>query len=165
MPTPPAPDRLACRALTNGLALDLGRLRALVADVPDADLARQPDGCPNHAAWTLGHLAHSLEAIGGEMGLAPWLPADFAPRFGTGSAPSPDRAAYPTKPELLAHLDDGAARIEAALGRLSLAELAQDLPDERHRATYPTLLHAMTHVLGSHLSFHVGQLSCWRRAL
>lgn len=38
------------------------------------------------------------------------------------------------------------------------------LLDERHRATYPTLAHAVLHVLVGHTAFHVGQLVAWARA-
>ncbi|MGH7138811.1 MAG: DinB family protein, partial [Pirellulales bacterium] len=57
----------------NSFSLTLSYLRRLMADVPDESLARQPNGAPNHPAWVMGHLVHSCEALGGEIGLAPWL--------------------------------------------------------------------------------------------
>jgi hypothetical protein len=40
-----------------------------VADLSDEDLVLQPSGVPNHAAWTLGHIIHSCQAIAGELGV------------------------------------------------------------------------------------------------
>src|SRR5450432_1885217 len=91
----------------NSYRLTVGYLRRLVADVPDVDLTRQPNGVANHAAWVMGHLTSSCQALGGELGLATWLPAQWEQQFGTGSIPTSDRSAYPSKEELLAALADG----------------------------------------------------------
>jgi DinB superfamily len=60
----------------NSYRLTLDYLRRLVADVPDADLTRQPGGVANHPAWVIGHLVFSCQALGGELGLAAWLPTE-----------------------------------------------------------------------------------------
>ena len=43
-------------------------MRELVADLSDEEMILQPPGVPNHAAWTLGHVIHSCQAIAGELG-------------------------------------------------------------------------------------------------
>ncbi|OHB80506.1 MAG: hypothetical protein A2W31_00740 [Planctomycetes bacterium RBG_16_64_10] len=53
-----------------------------VADLSDEDIVLQPPGMPNHAAWTLGHVIHSCQAMAGELGVAPWLPSDWESQFG-----------------------------------------------------------------------------------
>jgi hypothetical protein len=63
-------------------------MRGLVADLSDEEMVLQPPGAPNHAAWTLGHVIHSCQAIAAELGVVPWLPHDWEARFGYGSAPA-----------------------------------------------------------------------------
>src|SRR5579884_1581575 len=80
-----------------GMAVEHGR--RLLADVADEQMCGQPVAGMNHAAWIVGHLAHSFQAIGGEMGIELWLPAGWAERFGTGSRLSSCRADYPSRDE------------------------------------------------------------------
>jgi hypothetical protein len=146
-----------------GVALDY--LDRLVADVPDAMWARQAGGVVNHPAWVIGHLVHSAQAIGGEMGLEPWLPAEWGDRFGTGSVPTPMREDYPRSAALLEALADARRRVLGRLAEISEEGLAQPLPDERHRGTFPTVGHAVLHILTVHAALHVGQVTVWRRAV
>jgi hypothetical protein len=127
-------------------------------------MARQPGGVVNHPAWVIGHLTYSCQAIGEELGLAPWLPADWASRFGIGSVPVETRATYPPKGELLAALADGQRRVEEGLVILGEERIRRPLPDERYRATFPTIGDAALRVLTAHAAMHVGQVSAWRRA-
>jgi hypothetical protein len=149
--------------LLNSFRLTLDYLRRLVADVPDADLCRQPHGVVNHPAWVIGHLTYSCQAMGGELGLAPWLPAEWEAKYGTGSVPTSDRSAYPTKAELLAALADGEARLTRRFLELGDAGMEVPLPDERYRDIFPRVGHAVAHILTSHAAVHVGQVSVWRR--
>jgi DinB superfamily len=145
-------------------ALTLEYLRRLIADVPDDQLTCQPGGVANHPAWVIGHLTYSCQAIGEELGLAPWLPADWASRFGTRSVPVETRATYPPKGELLAALADGQQRVEEGLVTLGEEGIRRPLPDVRYRTTFPTIGDAALHVLTAHAAVHVGQVSAWRRA-
>lgn len=147
----------------NSFALTLDFLRRLIADVPDDAMARQPAGVLNHPAWTLGHLAQSCEAIAREVGVPPWLPTNWATRFGTGSMPTADRAHYPPKADLLAPLADGQQRVGTALSAFTDAGLKVPLRDTRFRDRFPTLGHAVIHILGAHTASHVGQIVVWRR--
>jgi hypothetical protein len=151
--------------ITNSYSLALDYLRRLVADVPEEMWARQAGGVVNHPAWVVGHLVYSAQAIGGEMGLAPWLAADWADRFGTGSVPLPERERYPSSADLLAARAEAQRRVLGRLAELGEAALAAPLPDARHRATFPTLGHAVLHILTVHAAVHVGQVTAWRRAV
>jgi DinB superfamily len=148
----------------NSYRLTLDYLRRLVADIPDVDLTRQPNGVPNHPAWVIGHLTFSCQALGGELELTAWLPPRWELLFGTGSIPTSDRSAYPPKGELSAALSDGQMRISDRLSILGDAGMSALLPDERYRATFPTVGHAVVHILTGHAAVHVGQISAWRRA-
>ena len=79
-------------------------------------------------------------------------------RFGTGSIPTSDRSAYPSKAELLTALEDAKLRIAGRLTALSDPGMGAMLPDERH-AVFPTVGHAVVHILVGHFAVHVGQLS------
>jgi uncharacterized damage-inducible protein DinB len=112
----------------------------------------------------MGHLTSSCQALGGELGLATWLPAQWEQQFGTGSIPTSDRSAYPSKEELLAALADGQARVSNRLADLGDAGMSTALPDKRYKTKFPTVGHAVVHILTGHAAVHVGQISVWRRA-
>ena len=152
-------------AILRSFRMNMAYCRALLADVPASDMAAQPVAGMNHAAWIAGHLAHSFQAIGGELGMPPWLPDGWAPLFGTGSRALPDAGAYPDKAVLIEALEDGAGRLVDRLESAGDSELARPLPDERYRHVFPTLGAAVLHVLIAHAAVHLGQLSAWRRAL
>ena len=151
-------------ALTTGrLALD--HLRRLVADLDDDQMVAQPDGAPNHPAWTLGHLTCSLHLLGGEFGLQPDPPRGWNNKFLTGSEPVADADAYPDKGELLSALNGAQARLAEHLRWLGPKTLTSPLPDEAYRKFLPAKGHALLHVLIGHVSVHVGQLTVWRRCM
>lgn len=150
--------------LLNSYALTLADVRAAVEELTEEEMVRQFPGVPNHPAWTVGHLVYSAQAIGGELGLAPWLPPSWVALFGTGSVPQPLADAYPSRAELLNALAEAEARITQTLGTLSPEALAAPLPDTRYRSVFPSVGHAAVHILSGHTSFHLGQLSLWSRA-
>lgn len=142
--------------------LHLKFLRRMVSDLDEEQMVCQPKNLPNHAAWTIGHLVHSCEQIAGEVGLSPWLPEDWGKRFGTGSTPVDDRAAYPDREALLRALEDGKDRLSRAL---EVSDLGQPLPDVRYRDRFPTVGHAVIHIRCGHTALHLGQLTVWRRVM
>jgi len=153
------------KTVLHSFAYCLDYLRDQVADLSPDQMVAQPNGIKNHPAWVIGHLTGSCQLLGGEIGLPPWLPDDWAKRFGTGSVPTADANAYEPKAAALARLTDAQSRITAAVGRLNDSQLDQPLPDEVHRAVLPTVRHALTHVLVGHTANHVGQLILWRKAM
>ena len=148
----------------NSFHRTLDYLRRLVADVQEIDMALQPNHAANHPAWVIGHLVYSCQAIGGEIGLAPWLPTHWEELYGTGSNPTPIADNYPAKAELLAVLANAEEKLDQRLRELGDEGLNQPLPDKNYRSIFPTLGHAVVHVLTSHTAVHVGQVSVWRRA-
>ncbi|MGA2061906.1 MAG: DinB family protein [Thermoguttaceae bacterium] len=147
---------------SNKLVLDY--LRRLVADVPDDCMTRQFAGVINHPAWVIGHIIYSCQAIGGEIGIAAWLPDDWGLKFGTGSVPLDKPDTYPDKKMLLHALDDGQHRLETALSSALESDMKKPLPDVCNREIFPTVGHAVLHILTAHTAVHVGQLTVWRRA-
>lgn len=156
---------MTMRPVLHSFAYCVDYLREQVADVDAADMAAQPTGIVNHPAWVVGHLAYSCQLLGGVIGLPEWLPADWAGRYGTGSVPVADATRYQTKDEALAILQDARSRIARAVEQLDDADLDEPFPDDAYRDVFPTVRHALTQVLVGHASFHVGQVSVWRKAM
>ncbi len=174
-----APDALAAEAnvgRTEGLESMIDELlssydqtldviRRAVSGLSPEEAVMQPNGVPNHPVWTIGHLVHSAEAIGGELGIEPWLPSGWGTQFGTGSRPEVARAAYPSLSVLSKRLDGARNRLHSHLRTLDEGALAEPLPDIRFRSVFPTVGHAALHILSAHTAFHAGQLVTWRRAM
>jgi hypothetical protein len=151
--------------ILHSFAYGLDYLREQVDDVPPADMVAQPGGIVNHPMWTLGHIAHSCELLGGVVGVEPWLPPEWARWFATGSQPVADVDAYPRKAEVLEVLVDAQARLTRAVEALSDAQLDQPFPEASYRPVFPTMQHVLTQVMVGHMAYHVGQVSVWRKAM
>lgn len=153
------------KAVLHSFAYCLDYLRDQVKDIADTDMVAQPNGIMNHPAWVIGHLTHACQLLGGAIGLPPWLPSDWASRFGTGSVPVADAARYGPKATALAMLADAQSRITEAVVKLTDAQIDAPFPDESYRHVFPTIRHALTQVLVGHTANHIGQVSVWRRAM
>jgi transposase-like protein len=140
-------------------------IRDLVADLTDEEMVLQPPGAPNHGAWTLCHIIFSCQEIAGELGVEPWLPADWESQFGHGSSPSPIASTRSAKSGVLAALEDARQRLRAALLGIDEGTLARPLSDENARAIFPSMADALLQVVAAHMAFHAGQLAVWRRAI
>jgi hypothetical protein len=153
------PELVACfdRSLTF--------VRELVADLTDEEMVRQPPGVPNHGAWTLCHISFSCEQIARELGVQPWLPAEWESQFGYGSSPSPVVSRGSARSAVLAALEDARQRLRAALLGIDESTLARPLPDEEAREILPTMADALIQIVAAHTAFHAGQLAAWRRAI
>ena len=151
--------------ILNSYELHLTFLRRLVADLDDNQMVCQPANVPNHPAWIIGHLTFSLQQIAGECGVSPWLPEDWEGKFGTGSTPVAAPSVYPDKESLLGILEDSKERLWSAIRFLGKAGLAKPLPDVRYQDQFPTVAHAVVHILSGHTAQHLGQLTVWRRTM
>lgn len=140
-------------------------MRESVADLSDEDIVLQPPGVPNHAAWTLGHIIYSCQAMAAELGVEPWLPGDWESQFGYGSSPTAVATQRPAKAALLAALAEASHRLQRALSEMNETALAEPLPDLKAREILPTKGHAMLQVVAAHTAYHAGQLAAWRRAI
>lgn len=156
---------MSTKPILHSFSYSLEYLREQLGDVSASDMTAQPAGIVNHPAWTIGHLTFICQMIGEVIGVEPWLPDDFAQRFGSGSVPSSNANAYEPKEQLLARLHDAQLRIANAVERLCDAQLDQPFPDPAYLDVFPTVRHALIQVLVAHTAFHVGQISTWRRAM
>lgn len=153
------------QTVLHSFAYALSYLHEQLAGVPDHDLVAQPMGITNHPAWTIGHLTYICQMVGEVIGVAPWLPDDWAARYGSGRVPVADASVYETKAMALAMLNDAQSRIASAVMRLDEAQLDQAFPDPSYREVFPSIRHFLAQVLVGHTAFHVGQISIWRKAM
>lgn len=156
---------MSMQPVLHSFAYALDYLREQVANVAPVDMVAQPTGIANHPAWTIGHLVFACEMLGGVVGVEPWLPAHWATRYGPGSVPSPDAKQNDSKEDLLNQLGEGQSRLTSALLRLNETRLDQPFPDPAYLDIFPTVGHALVQVLVGHTSFHIGQVSIWRKAM
>ena len=157
--------------ILHSFAYSLDYLREMIADVPEGSMTAQPDGITNHPAWTIGHIVFIAQAIGGVIGVEPWLDEDWAQQFGPGSSvhkPAREQGRYQdatSKAALFTALATAQIKLATAITALTDEELDKPFPDPSYADVFPTVRHALTQVLLGHTAFHIGQISVWRRAM
>jgi hypothetical protein len=137
----------------------------LTADLADDELATAPQPGMNHAAWVLGHVALGSDFVALLLGQTMITDEAWMATFGPGSTPVDDRAAYPSKEKLLTTMRKTHARAIELLAGATTKQL--DDPNETRffPAEFPTVGALITHLMTTHATLHLGQLSAWRRAL
>ncbi len=118
----------------------------------------------NHASWIVCHLTLYRRVI---LDLVRGTPFDDpldAP-FGRGSRVSPDPAAHPAPSEMLAEIDRLGAEVLAALDQAPPDRFEAPNPLPRWRELHPRVGEQLVTLMVKHESFHLGQLSAWRRAM
>ncbi|MBS0192285.1 MAG: DinB family protein [Phycisphaerales bacterium] len=144
-------------------AMISGFLADATADIPEERMAEQPGGIVNHPAWTISHLnAYSglMLSMFGDSSV-PTVGDEMA-RFGYGTTPVPNRAAYPSKRELLERFRDRNARVSAVVAAKHSDYFPRPAPAP-YLAHAPTIGHLAITLLVGHPPHHLGQLRQWRR--
>ncbi|HMN40255.1 MAG TPA: DinB family protein [Phycisphaerales bacterium] len=151
---------LSIHAMVNGFLLDA------VEDVPESRMTEQPGAIVNHPAWTLSHLnayAGTLLSMLDDPSVpTPTADAEME-RYGYGTTPVVDRAAYATKRDLIDRFRDRNARLAAAVADKHADYFPRPSP-EKYRPSSPTIGHIAIALLVAHPPHHLGQLKQWRRA-
>ncbi len=143
-----------------------GFLLHVLEDIPESRMTEQPSGIVNHPAWTLSH----LNAYAGRL-LAmlddPSMPAPTADaeleRYGYGTTPVADPAAYATKRELLERFRERNARLAVVVAEKHSDYFPRRSPEMFHPYS-PTIGHIAITLLVTHPPHHLGQIKQWRRA-
>jgi hypothetical protein len=153
---------LNIHAMINRFLLDA------VEDVPESRMTEQPGGggIVNHPAWTLSHLnayAGTLLSMLDDPSVPPPAADAEMERYGYGTTPVPDRAAYATKRELLDRFRDRNARLAAVVADKHADYFPRRSPEKFHPYS-PTIGHIAITLLVAHPPHHLGQLRQWRRA-
>lgn len=154
---------------TIGVILDVhemiyGFILKAVEDVPESRMTEQPGSLVNHPAWTLSHLSAYAGVLLSMLG-DPSVPTADAEmqRFGYGTTPVPDLAAYASKRELLHQFKERNERLAAVVAERHAEYFPRPAP-EMYQPFSPTIGHLAVTLLVTHPPDHFGQLRHWRRA-
>lgn len=137
--------------------------RKLMRDIPDEKLAIQPASGMNHPAWVMGHLAVVADMALKMLGQPAKCPREWRALFGMGAQPSTDRALYPSCEVLLKAVESGYRAIIVAV-----QQAPAELVDAPHSAPFfkeelPQVGDLLGHIMTTHFTMHLGQVSAWRR--
>lgn len=139
----------------------------LVNDLTDSHIVAQPCLCRapiNHPGWILSHLGIYAPVVATMMRGGPFSDPILHP-FGQMSKLSLDPAHYPGRDALVGQFCVAHDDAEAALHQVSDEALHAPTPLERWRGQHPRLGEMLVTLMVKHESFHLGQLSAWRRAI
>lgn len=153
-------------------------LKRYLVGFDEGNRTTQPANLPNHAAWTLGHLAHTMGRVNEKLG-GPSLPQDeFAAeeekvpagtnctRFAAddvafGSNPSGDPARYPSLARSVEIFDAACMRLAKTVNDASESVLMGSIPWGNMQITGYQAIFRMVF----HNGTHTGQLADLRRAM
>jgi hypothetical protein len=141
-----------------------GFLGDAVEEIPESRIVDQPGTIVNHPAWTLSHL-NAYSGLLLSMLDDPSVPTVDAEmeRYGYGTTPVNDPAAYATKQQLLDRFRARNARVAVVVADKHSDYFPRPAPPQfqPHAAT---IAHIATTLLVAHPGHHIGQLNQWRRA-
>jgi len=139
-------------------------LRVLAADLDEAALNVAPFEGANPPAWILGHLAVSTDFAARLLGQQRACPRDWHVKFAPGSKPADLQPPLPTKSELVEAIENGCRRVIDAVPGASADVLSQPHAIELLKSTVlKTNGDVLAHLMCTHFSFHLAQLSACRR--
>lgn len=139
-------------------------LQRLVPDLDDEHYCAAPYPGGNPPVWILGHLAFTTDSGCRIVMTEPVCPAEWGALFAPGTKPETLRPPYPTKEEFVASIENSCEKIAQAIPNVPAKLFDRPHPIELLRETpLKTLGDVLAHLLTSHFSFHLAQLSACRR--
>ena len=151
-------------SIVTSYRFNLSMAGLLVKGIDDSRSCEQPGRVPNHPVWVLGHLIYADNLASMLLGVTPSTPESYQELFGTGSVPVGDTSRYPTMSALLKAFQEAGERTIALYEKADDAALDQPLQVEGLNKSFPMNRDAVTFVMTAHASYHLGQMSSWRRA-
>lgn len=152
----------------------LGLMNVLLKDITLDRFARFAQGSDgliqsNHPAFAYGHLSiytSLLIDLAGGDGHEHVPAAGWETLFSKTAACQDDASAniYPSMNQITEACLNGYKAAAETLAQAEDSVLAQSTPNEKLRAAFPTRAVACNFLLNSHVMFHLGQVSAWRRA-
>jgi hypothetical protein len=97
-------------------------------------------------------------------GRAPLCDATWAQRFGPGTQPSADPAAYPPMQQLAGAFGTVYTDLLTAAADAPRHVLGAQNPYAAARSRFPTSRDFLIYLMTAHLAYHLGQLATWRAA-
>ena len=140
----------------------------LLADVEDDLWWIQPEGCPSHIAWQLGHIAMAQYALclmrvrDAQPGDREIMSRAFRKRFSKGSLPKAGAADEPSPAEIRQVFDAVYAQVMREAPSFDEKELEKELAAPHEMFT--TKIGAL-HFAADHEMLHAGQIGMLRRML
>ncbi|MFT5423803.1 MAG: hypothetical protein ACI89L_001592 [Phycisphaerales bacterium] len=161
------------QSLLPAAKLGVGFGEMLAKDIPADKFARfiTNGGQPivaNHPAYAIGHLAIYPAKIAGFLGadtskfaqMEKWTPVLEQDIECHDDA---DGSIYPSKDAIMDAYVSGYAGIVEIVASTDESVFAQENPFEKARDRFPTVGVMTNFMLTSHIMFHLGQVSTWRR--
>jgi uncharacterized damage-inducible protein DinB len=146
----------------NGLMY--GLLQKLSNEFDDAAFQRPLTEGGNSPAYILGHLAIVNDYALRNLGQQRIASAEWHKRFRPGASPKDDTSPLPTKAELLEVLEKGRRLICEACMSVDPEKMNQPQTSDFFKdSPVKTVGDVVGHLLTTHLAFHLGQISAWRR--
>ncbi len=139
-----------------------GFVDSILGAMTDDQLMARAANRGNHAIWIMGHIAQSTDAI--LAGFAqPRKLEHFDELFAGGTTPTDDRAAYPSREDLRAAMDDARNRLLAWVESLDESTLHTPAPEPLQPFAPDAITTAFT--IAAHDLFHLGQIASIRASL
>jgi hypothetical protein len=146
----------------NGLMY--GLMQKVVQEFDDTQLQRPLAEGGNSPAFILGHLAIVNDYALKNLGQQRIASAEWHKRFRPGASPKDDSSPLPTKAELLETLEKGRRQIYEAVANADPEKMNQPQTSDFFKdSPVKTIGDVVAHLLTTHLAFHLGQISAWRR--
>ncbi len=142
----------------------LNHLKLLAADLDEESLSTPPFEGANPPVWILGHLALGTDYAAMLLGLNRACSKAWHKQFGPGTNPAALEGPLPTKSELVAAIENGCRRVAEAAPGASTERMNQPHAVELLKQTVlKTNGDVLAHLMTTHQSFHLAQLSACRR--
>jgi uncharacterized damage-inducible protein DinB len=146
--------------LVNAFALNLNIIRMQTEGLSNEDSLLQPPFRGNCMNWVIGHIATNRNRILELLGEDPVLDATEAAHYETGSDPvTCAEEGTLTLVMLLAALEQSQEKVGAALERISVEELAQEIQVGERKMTLGQRLFGFYF----HETYHTGQTEALRQ--
>ena len=145
-------------------AFNLHMLRRLSGGLSPEHMGRRINGIGHSPRWILGHLAIATDFAAQVAGGRRLCPAAWHKAFGPGSRDDDAGGPTPSREELIEAIERGHAQVIELASVATTEAMAAPPPVAFFEGTpITTKGHLFTQLITVHESYHLGQLSAWRR--
>ena len=141
----------------------IGYLKTIAADLKDEDLTTLKESTGKTPQWILGHLRIASEFGSKMLGAEPGCGDDWFAAYGPGSQPGDSSAPAFTITDVLADIEKGYLRLLELTKNASQEQLDQKHGFEVLEPEISTKRDFMSHLLTTHITYHLAQLSACRQ--
>ena len=142
----------------------IGYLKTIASDLKDDDLTTLTESTGKTPQWILGHLRIASELGSKMLGAEPGCDDQWFASYGPGSQPGDANAPAFTVADILVDLEKGYSRLLELTKNASAELLDQKHGFEPLEPAISTKRDLMSHLLTTHITYHLAQLSACRQA-